>query len=278
MRLTHSNPNAYLRPMPLYFHGNAPLKFQHQYLVTLNYIIPYIEKQQAFREGMHVLEIGCGEGGVLKAFAERNCFCTGMDLSTSKIDHGKELLADEIAAGKMELFSADIYDQKTMDAFKGKFDLIVLKDTIEHIPEQEKVMEQLKIYLKTNGRLFFAFPPWRMPFGGHQQTATTKIGKLPWMHLLPRSLYQAWLRKIGEPEPTVVSLMEIYDTQISINRFERICKRSGYTIQNRRLYLINPIYRYKFGRSPRIQFSFLSVIPWFRDFVSTTAYYILKLN
>jgi hypothetical protein len=96
------------------------------------------------------------------------------------------------------------------------------------------------------------------------------------MHLLPRSAYQGWLRKIGEPEPTVISLMEIYDTRISINRFERISKQTGYTIQDRRLYLINPIYRYKFKRSPRIQFGILSVIPWFRDFVSTTAYYILK--
>ena len=66
--------------MSLYFHGNAPLKFQHQYLVTLNYIIPYLEAKKVFREGMKVLEIGCGEGGVLKAFIERGCICTGMDL------------------------------------------------------------------------------------------------------------------------------------------------------------------------------------------------------
>lgn len=262
--------------MPLYFHGNAPLKFQHQYLVTLNYIIPYLEGQQAVQPGMQVMEVGCGEGGVLKAFAERECICTGMDLSDSKIENGKLLLEAEIAAGRMHLFCANIYDQGTMDRFRGKFDLIVLKDTIEHIPEQDKVMKQLMVYLKPEGRLFFAFPPWRMPFGGHQQTATTKLGKLPWMHLLPRGMYERWLRKIGEPEPTIQSLLEIYDTRISIARFERITKAAGYTIQHRRMYLINPIYRYKFGRSPRVQFSILAAIPWFRDFVSTTVYYVLR--
>jgi SAM-dependent methyltransferase len=262
--------------MALYFHGNAPLKFQHQYLVTRDYIIPYLEKQGAMSDGMRVLEIGCGEGGVLKAFAERGCICTGMDLSSSKIENGKELLKDEVAQGKMHLFSADIYDQNTMDTFRSQFDLIVLKDTIEHIPDQDRVMKQLPVYLAKGGKLFFAFPPWRMPFGGHQQTSTTKAGQLPWMHLLPRSMYESYLRRVGEPQPTIDSLMEIYDTRISISRFEKILKNTGYNIVNRRLYLINPIYRFKFNWTPKPQFSLLAGIPWFRDFVSTTAYFLLE--
>ena len=100
---------------------------------------------------MTVLEIGCGEGGVLKAFVEKGCSCTGMDLSTSKIENGKGLQQSEIESGKLELFSADIYDQSTMDAFRGKFDLIILKDTIEHIPDQERVMAQLQVYMKLGG-------------------------------------------------------------------------------------------------------------------------------
>jgi hypothetical protein len=98
------------------------------------------------------------------------------------------------------------------------------------------------------------------------------------MHLLPRSLYESYLRKIGEPQPTITSLLEIYDTRISINRFEYILKKTGYTIHHRRLYLINPIYRFKFKWTPRPQFAPITWIPWFRDFVSTTAYYILERN
>jgi SAM-dependent methyltransferase len=262
--------------MSLYFHGNAPLKFQHQFLVTLNYIIPYLEAKKVFREGMRVLEIGCGEGGVLKAFIERKCICTGMDLSASKIENGKTLLAEEIAAAKMELFAADIYDQQVMDEFRGKFDLIVLKDTIEHIPDQERVMAQLPVYLKEDGILFFGFPPWCMPFGGHQQTAKGKLGKMPWMHLLPRAAYKSWLKFTGQTPEAIESLLEIHDTQISINRFERICRATGYAIADRRLYLLNPIYRYKFGRSPRKQLPFFAAVPHLRDFVTTGVYYILK--
>jgi len=262
--------------MALYFHGDAPLKFQHQYLVTRDYIIPYLERILTVSNGLTVLEIGCGEGGVLKAFAEKGCICTGMDLSASKIESGKKLLEEEVKAGKMNLFAADIYDESVMNTFSGKFDLIVLKDTIEHIPDQERVMAQLQVYMKPTGKCFFAFPPWRMPFGGHQQTSLTKPGQLPWIHLLPRGLYKDFLKRVGENDNTIISLMEIYDTRISINRFERILRATGYKKDDRRFYLINPIYRFKFKWTPRVQFSFIGAIPWLRDFVTTTAYYVLS--
>ena len=50
-----------------------------------------------------------------------------------------------------------------------QFDLILLKDVIEHIPDQERVIPYLKEFLKPGGRVFFGFPPWYMPHGGHQQ-------------------------------------------------------------------------------------------------------------
>jgi hypothetical protein len=89
-------------------------------------------------------------------------------------------------------------------------------------------------------------------------------------------LYASWLRLTKERPEVIEALLEIHDTQISINRFERICTNTGYTIVDRRLYLLNPIYRYKFGRTPRIQFSFIAALPVLRDFVTTGVYYILK--
>lgn len=264
--------------MSLYFHGNAPLKFQHQYLVTRDYIIPFIDRVFPLSQSAEVLEIGCGEGGVLKAFHEKGCHCTGMDLSVSKIENGIQLLAEEIKTGKLNLFASDIYDPQVMDKFKERFDLIILKDTIEHIPNQEIIMNHLKFFLKKGGHIFFAFPPWRMPFGGHQQTSVTKAGQLPWIHLLPRKLYDKYLKKVGESEATRISLLEIYDTRISINRFEKILKQLHYHIERKRFYLINPIYRFKFKRTPREQFKILAGIPWLRDFFTTTVYYLINLK
>jgi SAM-dependent methyltransferase len=259
--------------MSLYFHGNAPLKFQHQYLVTRDYIIPFIEKIKPLGAQSRVLEIGCGEGGVLLAFAEKGCKCTGMDLSESKINSGKELLKDQ---PDIHLFTADIYDHTTMDTFGGSFDLIVLKDTIEHIPDQEKIIAHLPYFLNTNGMIFFAFPPWRMPFGGHQQIAVNRKAQLPWLHLLPKKFYLKYLKNAGENNPTITSLEEIYDTRISIGRFERIVRKLQFEIVRKRHYMVNPIYRYKFRRTPREQIKFITHLPWLRDFITTTVYYLVS--
>ena len=46
--------------------------------------------------------------------------------------------------------------------------------------------------------------------------------------------------------------VEIRDTRISIERFEKICQAQGYQLALREHYLLNPIYEWKFGWKPRL--------------------------
>jgi hypothetical protein len=96
---------------------------------------------------------------------------------------------------------------------------------------------------------------------------------LPYYHILPRPLYKAILNLAGEHEVVIKELMEIKDTQITIERFERIVSASGLKVLYKEHYLINPIYKYKFGLQPRRQTPLLSWIPFFRNFVTTCVYY-----
>ena len=171
----------------------------------------------------------------------------------------------------------NIYDVDIEKEMPHLYDLIVLKDVIEHIPEQEKLLAKLRDFLKPNGHIFFGFPPWQMPFGGHQQVAGNKfLSKLPYYHLLPRSLFMGLLNIFGETKESKLALLEIKDTGISIERFEKISKMNNFSIRLRKFYLINPIYSYKFGLKPREQFSFLSKIPYFRNFVTSCMYYLVR--
>jgi hypothetical protein len=98
---------------------------------------------------------------------------------------------------------------------------------------------------------------------------------LPYYHLLPTGIYKTILKLFGEPKGKIIELVEIKETGISIERFERIVKKSGYSIKNKTHFLINPIYKYKFGLKPRKQAGFITHLPYLRNFLTTCVYYTI---
>ena len=259
--------------MALKQHSDEKVRYEQQVDNSRQYVLPFIEATKPIGKGVNVLEVGTGEGGVLVPFMDKGAFCVGVDLSEPRVELAKNFFAKEVAEGKIEFLYKNVYDDDFLQRFKGFFDVIILKDAIEHIPEQEKFIPYLKNFLKQGGQIFFGFPPWYMPFGGHQQICQHKIGMMPWYHILPKPLYKGVLKMIGEPEGIIKELLEIHDTQISIERFERIVKRSGLKFLNKQHFLINPIYQYKFGWKPRKQSGIITAIPFFRNLVTTCVYY-----
>jgi SAM-dependent methyltransferase len=219
-----------------------------------------------------VLEIGCGEGGVLKAFTDKGCEGVGVEFDLSRIESGNSFLADELKEGKLKFVAKDIYQVDIDKDLNGLFDIIVLKDVIEHIHDQEKLIGWMKQFLKPGGVIFFGFPPWYMPFGGHQQICRSKISRMPYIHLLPRAWYRGILKRKKE---NVAEMMEIRDTGISIERFEKIVEHAGYEITHKRHYLVNTIYKWKFGWKPRRQSMIIKSIPFVRNFFTTCVYYLI---
>ena len=259
------------------FHKEKKRYFDYQYRTARDYIIPFVDPVRPVSEMSDVLEIGCAEAGVLKAFREHGCRCLGIDLAgwrlkTAQAFHDELELPGEISFSKRNLYDID------PDSEEGfKFDLIILKDVIEHIPEQEKFIPVLASFLKPGGVIFFGFPPWYMPFGGHQQICSSPLlRKLPYWHLLPGSVYRAILNRYEAVEDSRNDLFDIKETGISIERFERIVKRSGFSISRRKFWLLNPIYKYKFGKGPIGQAKIAGALPWVRNFITTAAYYLIS--
>jgi SAM-dependent methyltransferase len=257
------------------FHADRKRYFDIQVDNTTKYVLPFIEQKFVIKQGSRVLEIGCGEAGVLRAFTDRGCVGVGVEFDEIRLVYAREWLATEIQQQKISFLSKDIY-KVTPEELNGRFDIIVLKDVIEHIHDQIKIITRMKEFLTPGGVIFFGFPPWQMPFGGHQQINKGKfLSKLPYYHLLPGFIYKAIL-KLGKED--VEEMMEIKETGISIERFEKITNATGYTILNKTHYLINPIYEYKFGLKPRIQSKLISSIPWVRNFFTTCVYYLITPN
>lgn len=259
--------------MAYYYHNDKPLYFQHQYLNARDFVLPFT----GYKEGGHVLEIGCGEGGVLKVYLDEGCTGVGVELSPSKYRNAVKFLDQDIQNGKLVLYDENIYHEKFIKKFEGAFDLIILKDVIEHIYDQPKLLSRMKSFLKPGGKIFFGFPPWQMPFGGHQQICRSRIlNKLPYFHLLPYPLFKGLMKLFGENEKTIKAMVEIKDTGISIEKFEKYLKKTGYDVDKDRFFIFNPIYKYKFGIQPRDQLKLINHLPYIRDFVTTCAYYLVR--
>ena len=180
------------------FHKDIQQYFNYQYKTSAEYLIPFVEPYINLNEQLHVLEIGCAEAGVLKAFTDRNHLCVGIELDEGRTKNAMKLMENEYKNKRIKFLSKNIYDIDLEKDIGHQFDLIILKDVIEHIHDQPKLISWMKTFLKPGGVIFFGFPPWYMPFGGHQQILKSKMSKMPWVHLLPRNWYRQMLKKRKE--------------------------------------------------------------------------------
>ena len=253
-------------------HINRKLYFEELSITSEKYIIPYIETYKKVENGLSVLEIGCGDGGNCLPFALKGCEVTGIDVNTQRISEARQSFADKGLNSRFE-----IDDIRDLQQSYGKFDIILCHDVIEHVDKKELLLMNISKLLNNNGIVFLAFPAWYMPFGGHQQICTNKLlSHFPWLHLLPKSMY-GWVLKQKENKDCVEELLDIKRTQITIERFEKMIARDKLLdIVNRKLYLINPHYETKFGLRPRVLPKCFAKIPFFRNFLATTCFYILK--
>lgn len=254
------------------FHTNNNKYFGMQKWVTAEYVIPYLADVIDLKAPLDILEVGCGEAGVLAAFLEKGYNGVGIELSRHRAETARAYLKDAISEGKASILNENIYDVDPVKYPQLRFDAIVLKDVIEHIPNQEKFIPVLKHFLKEDGVIFFGYPPWWMPFGGHQQICKSKLlSVLPWYHLLPKGIYKAILNLFKEPKNIVDELMDIKSTGITIERLKRILKKENYKIIKEDLWFINPIYTKKFGIKPVKQ---IFNIPYLRNIISTCQYVV----
>ena len=237
------------------------------------YFIPYLSAFVRIGSGMNVLEIGCGEGGNLLPFAERGCRVTGVDLASGKIDNARKFFAAEGQDGTF--IASDIFKVKELET---SFDLIICHDVLEHIGDKFRVMCDLGKYLRQGGIVFMAFPAWQMPFGGHQQICRNRIlSHLPFIHLLPASVYKALLKAAGEDESCITELLSIKQTRTPIELFEKLLEKHKAAVLDRRFWFINPHYEIKFGLRPRLLPAFMGKLPWIRNFFTTSCFYLFRL-
>ena len=259
------------------FHKDRNKYFGFQHHNSQTTIVPLVEKYFDLKEGSRVLEVGCRDGGVLYPFLEKKCHITGFDLDAGPVEQAKERYKEAIEAGQAEFFVKNVHDyvKEFENDETKKFDVIVLKDVIEHVYGHQEMINGLKLLLRKNGVIYFGFPPWQNPYGGHQQVLSNKfLALLPYYHLLPNFIYYGIIKTFEASSFGFIKATK--DTQITPEKFEKIVKEESLQVRERILYLVSPMYQYKFNLKPRVQFDWLAGIPYLRNYFTTTCDYIVS--
>lgn len=253
-------------------HKNRKRYFYELAATCRKYFLPYIERWHIVESDANILEIGCGEGGNLLPFSELGCNVVGVDIASCRIKEAKSFFEDCGAEG--QFIAEDFFKLKDMER---NFDIIICHDVFEHIDDKKHFLLSIKKYLSDNGIIFMSFPAWQMPFGGHQQICRSRmLSHLPFVHLLPCALYKLLIKAFGENAGCMNELISIRKTRITIERFERLSRFAELKINDRQLWLVNPHYEVKFGLSPCRIPRILAGLPYIRDFISTSCFYILS--
>jgi SAM-dependent methyltransferase len=255
-------------------HYDREKYFFEQSLIAEKIVLPYITTEFPVSSSTSILEVGCGEAGNLFPFLERGCKATGIDRSPIRIDRAEKYYSHHPQKENLTLIARDIFD--VTPHHTGTFDLIIIRDSLEHIRDQEKLFEHIRRFINPSGHIFVSFPPWRMPFGGHQQMCHNKfISRLPYLHLLPKTLFVSILKLVGEKEYRIEELLQIRSTRLGIETFRRLVATHNMLIEREDFYLINPAYKIKFNLKPQKLPGIINVA-YLRDFYTTACYFLLS--
>jgi 2-polyprenyl-3-methyl-5-hydroxy-6-metoxy-1,4-benzoquinol methylase len=265
--------------MAFAFHHDQERYWRMQYLCAREYIIPFLESEcQLNLRGKNVLEIGCGEGGVAAAFFDHGCHAVGTDISEARLQKAAALAATGGTPRAIKFVSANILEPAQAKAWRQYFDVIVMKDVIEHLPDHQRALGHVATLLKPRGCLFVSFPPWYMPFGAHQQMFGSILKFIPFTHLLPRSWFRKLAHRFGEPPALVEELAGLYSSRLTLTAFNKLLRQAPFAVVRTRLYLINPMYKYKFGLRPIPHPAFVARLPVIRELMTTVCYCTLQLQ
>ena len=233
---------------------------------TNSYIIPYFKKHLPAFEKMNILEIGCAEGGLLAVLDEMGMRVTGLEIEASRVEIAKK------NNDKLKIFVGDITDHQISRTIADTFDLIIMRDTIEHIPDRDSTFANLRKLLNPGGYVYVTFPPRFSGFAGHQQNAKSILRIIPFLHLLPAFIIRGLGNLFSENQKLIDHVIQNYHDGLSIRKFSSFYKRFDFTPVVRDHFLFRPVYQVRFKIKPRR----FPNVPLLREFFAFGCEYLLQ--
>ncbi|MEH2066528.1 MAG: methyltransferase domain-containing protein [Nostoc sp.] len=181
--------------------------------------------------GKVVLEIGCGHGALsIDAAISGAQQVIALDLISDRITFARRIVAERFPniANKIEFHQLDIDNMTTLD---GKVDVIISKDTFEHIMGIDRVLLSIRRLLKEGGLLITGFSPlYYSPFGDHGLHAIGQPIKLPWAHLIIGDVRVVAAYNKHHPGVECYSVYELGLNKLKRREFLQAFEQAGFAI------------------------------------------------
>jgi SAM-dependent methyltransferase len=251
----------------------------YQYQLGEGELLPRLRDWGVWREGVRILDVGCGDAGATCALAENGADVAGLDIEPRRLAMARERAR---ARGlDIRLDVADITDPSTLSSFTGPYDLILFRDVLEHIPDVDAALAQCTERLAEDGAIVVIYPPYWSPYGGHQQTLRirprlgVRWAKLPFVHWLPERVWRN-LAESGQVEAAEWEDVAIVRrARLTVGGVAGRARAHGLRVAQARRYLLRPTFRLRYG-TPVIGAGPLGRIPVLREILVTGSWELLR--
>ncbi len=124
-----------------------------------------------------ILEVWCGWWWKSVFIAEKyNSEVIAIDIDDIFLAQAKDFAKQKKVDKRIDFYKKSALDTGFED---GQFDIIIMSDVIEHIPETQKLFEEVWRILKKDWVILFDFAPYYHYFGHHLWDTI----QIPWLHL-----------------------------------------------------------------------------------------------
>jgi len=130
-----------------------------------------------------ILDVGCANGRDLMLLSQKGCKCSGIDFSSNMIEEAKK----DFLKNNIEGINVEVDDATQLRFSAETFDKIYASEVLEHIPNWDKAISEMRRVLKSGGCLVITTPNRRSWYGFDRYVIWEKLLQKKWSHP-----YDAW--------------------------------------------------------------------------------------
>lgn len=220
-----------------------------------------------------ILDIWCGWWWKSIYIAEKyNCFVTGIDLNLNFLNEANGFLSKKWLQNQVNFKSESALDTSFED---NSFDIVIMSDVIEHIPNTENLFEEVYRLLRSWWYILFDFAPYYHYFWHHIWDTI----RIPWLHVITSESFRIDLyKKSLESKPDKDKRLDLRIWQNSSWK-ESFVYLNGITRKKFETIISKEIWRYSESKITYFmlkKLDFLSKVPILRELFIKHIVWVMK--